>query len=159
MLQKNFRLLGLVLLLLLTAVACQTTKFTTNPNSLVKWRSLADGEHEAKEKGMPVLIDFFSGGQCIRCEYFENTIYNDPEIADRVNRNFVPVRIYKNWEPTIAELKLIRQLSPDAECVLAFLDKNGHIVNDEKGEHISSFDQLDKKEFNAIVDKALASLK
>jgi len=144
--------------LLLFAAACQTIG-TPKKAALIEWRTLENGSREAREKGMPVLIDFFYGATCMRCEYFERTLYTDPEIAAAVNKNFIPVRVHLSRARTEAEGALLMKLSPTQECVLAFLDKNGEIVTDEKGQPISSMEMLNKEQLLSYMTKALERLR
>ena len=143
--------------LLLFTVACQTIG-APKKTSLIEWRTLENGLSEAQEKGMPVLIDFFAGVMCMRCEYFEQTLYTDPEVADMVNRNFIPVRVHLTQARTKAEGDLLMKLSPMQECVLAFLDKNGQVVTDENGQPISSMEMLNKEQYIEYMHKALENL-
>lgn len=144
--------------LLLFAAACQTIG-TPQKAALIEWRTLKNGSREAREKGMPVLIDFFYGATCMRCEYFEHTLYTDPEIAAAVNKNFIPVRVHLSRARTEAEGALLMKLSPTQECVLAFLDKNGEIITDEKDQPISSMEMLNKEQLLAYMTKALERLR
>lgn len=146
-----------VLLLLFFTAACQTIGSPPKPQ-LIQWRTLAQGTKEAREKGMPILIDFYAGFVCPRCNYFDSTLYTDPDIADMMNRNFIPVRVDLNRARTKAEGDLLMKLSPMQECVLAFLDKNGKIVTDKKGVPISSMEKLNKQQYMDYMKQALANL-
>ena len=155
---KNFLPLCTALFLLLSFVGCLPTSYNS-ANSLIHWRSLEEGKIEAKEKGMPVLIDFYVGMNCPRCEYLEHSVYTDPEFAEAVNRDFIPVRVNLNMGRTEDEAALLWKLSPKQECVLAFLDKDGQIVTDEKGQPISSLDKLNKEQYLSYMATALQNLR
>ena len=107
---------------------------------------------------MPVIIDFFAGVTCMRCEHFQQNLYSDIEVATAINNNFIPVRVYLTRARTEAEAALLWKLSPTHECVLAFLDKNGDIVTDESGQPISSMEMLNKEQYLSYMDKALEAL-
>jgi len=155
--RNSWVLIGATLLLFLSA-ACNPVGYK-NANALIQWRSLAEGKKEAKEKGMPVLIDFYVGMNCIRCEYLERSVYTDPEFAAAVNKNFIPVRVNLNMGRTEDEAALLWKLSPKQECVLAFLDENGQIITDENGQPISSLEKLNKEQYLSYMAKALKALK
>jgi len=154
---QGLTLLMAVISLLLFSTSCQTVG-TPQKTQLIQWRTLEQGSREAREKGMPVLIDFYYGATCMRCEYFESTLYTDPEIADMVNRNFIPVRVHLSRARTEAEGALLMKLSPMQECVLAFLDKNGRIITDKNGQPISSMEVLNKQQYLDYMRKALDNL-
>jgi thioredoxin-related protein len=155
---KLFSLSLVAIAMLLVLAACQPTSYT-KPDALIDWRNLEEGKNEAKGKGMPVLIDFFFGAKCMRCDYFEKTLYSDPEVADAINKEFIPVRVYLNLPLTEDETALLKKLSPQKECVLAFLDQNGEVISDENGQPISSMEVLNKEQYLSYMAKALSNLR
>lgn len=154
---KNVFFRSAVLFLLFFAFSCSPSGYNDS-KSLIQWRNLEEGKKEAQATGKPVLIDFFVGVHCMRCEYFEYTLYTDPEIAAAVNRDFIPVRVHLNQARSEDEAALLWTLSPTQECVLAFLDKNGQIVTDETGQPVSSMEMLNKEQYFSYMSKALENI-
>ncbi len=48
---------------------------------------------EARRTGRPVLIDF-TGYTCTNCRHMEATVLSRPEIAERIDRHFVPLQLW-----------------------------------------------------------------
>ena len=48
---------------------------------------------EAQRTGRPVLIDF-TGYTCTNCRHMEATVLSKPEIAERIDRDFVPLQLW-----------------------------------------------------------------
>ena len=48
---------------------------------------------EARRTGRPVFIDF-TGYTCTNCRHMEATVLSRPEIAERIDRHFVPLQLW-----------------------------------------------------------------
>ena len=59
----------------------------------VQWLTLKDGLVKAKIEKRPLIVDFFYGKGCPRCESLQKNVYNDPMISKKIMNNFVPVKI------------------------------------------------------------------
>ncbi|MEP0546888.1 MAG: cytochrome c biogenesis protein CcdA [Rhodothermales bacterium] len=56
-------------------------------------QSRASAFEEAQRTGRPVLIDF-TGYTCTNCRHMEATVLSKPEIAERIDRHFVPLQLW-----------------------------------------------------------------
>ena len=130
----------------------------TATSELVQWRTLKEGKIEARERNMPVLIDFYVEDNCPRCDALEREVYVNMYITNKINEKFVPVRVDLDKELTPEEQALMDELQTGGECVLAFLNADGTIIKDNKGATISSMKMLPPNKFNWFMDQALAHL-
>ncbi|MEI7471416.1 MAG: cytochrome c biogenesis protein CcdA [Chitinophagaceae bacterium] len=74
----------------------------------------------AKEQGKPLMIDF-TGIVCPNCREFENRVWTQPEVMDRMKNKFVVASLFEDFT---AEL-------PDAEKIFSpLLDKKLETVGD-----------------------------
>ena len=158
MIMVRYRNVLLALFLVFFTVGC-ATKGIMGGSDYIRWRDLSEGKKEAGEKKLPILVDFFMGKGCPRCEKLVDTVYANPEFAEKINRHFIPVRINRNFTLTTEELNLDKKLGSNGECVLTFLDADGNIVTDENGEQIKSMAILTEESFAAHVDRALSRVK
>jgi|GEM_PF-1711844 len=148
-------------LFLVVLCSCQPQQRLAEPEPLeplIQWRSLADGKTEAAQRNMPVLVDFFIGPVCMRCVAVQKDIYNDRELASRIEREFIPVRIWLSSELSAEEEALSQELNNDGECILAFLDAHGNVLKNSQGEDISSMKMLPADEYIRYMDEALKNL-
>jgi thioredoxin-like negative regulator of GroEL len=82
----------------------------------VQWRSDYNAAlKEAKEKGRPLLIDFYRV-PCMWCDRLDATTYRDPTVVKLLNEQFIPVKIDGDREPRLTE---VLQISSYPTVVLA----------------------------------------
>lgn len=60
--------------------------------SLVRWRSIANGEAESKKTGRPILY-FMTADWCGPCKTMKDQIFADPKLAEMINATFVPIEV------------------------------------------------------------------
>ena len=126
---------------------------------LVQWRTLKEGKIEARERNMPVLVDFFTKDEnCPRCVALDREVYVNKYITDKINEKFVPVRVDPDKQLSREEQALMDKLKTGGECVLAFLNVDGTIIKDSKGVPISSMEMIPPDKYNWFMDQALAHL-
>ena len=128
---------------------------TSSQTDLISWRTLSDGRTEAKEKKMPILVDFYSEENCERCGALDKDVYSDSQLTEAISSNFIPVRVYKNKQMTIAEQALMDKLESGGECILAFLNSNGDIIRDQDGVQISTMEMIPPDKYTWFMDQAL----
>lgn len=153
----SMRMGWLLFVLLMLATGCVPVA-STPQTSLIQWRILEAGKTEAAARRMPVLVDFYFGEGCHRCTAFDREIYSNPSICDRVNKNFVPVRVDLTDELTEAEEELSESLATGGECMLAFLDSTGRIIRNQERQMICTMQMITPEQFLDYLDKALRNL-
>jgi uncharacterized protein len=78
-------------------------RFSPRPNRAaeIKWRHWgADAFREARENGKLVLLSI-SAVWCHWCHVMDETTYSDSGVIERINRDFVPVRVDSDKRPDI----------------------------------------------------------
>ncbi len=81
---------------------------------LVKWRTIAAGEAEARKTGKPVLY-FFTAAWCGPCHLLEEQVFSRKDVADRIAKDFVPIVVRDR----------MRETGTNAPEMLALADRYG----------------------------------
>lgn len=118
----------------------------------VKWYTLMEGQAKSKAEGKPVILDFFYGKGCPRCEFLEKEIYNNPAIAKKINADFIPIRVDLSKKLSSEEQTLGEKYSFKNDCLLVFLDLKGEIVKEAGGKKLCFIDKIDPDEFIKYLD-------
>ncbi|MGE5300094.1 MAG: thioredoxin family protein [Acidobacteriota bacterium] len=122
---------------------------------LVNWYTLQDGMAKATAENKPVVLDFFYGKGCPRCEFLEKEVYSNPMIAKKIMEDFVPIRIDLNKKLSAEEQSLGEKYNFKNDCLLIFLDAKGDLVK-EAGKKLCFIDKVDPQEFIKYLDLAKA---
>lgn len=120
--------------------------------SEVKWLSLKEGMEKAKIEKKPVIVDFFYGKGCPRCEVLEKTVYGNPAIAKKLMDDFVPVRVDLTKKLTKEEEELGNKYYFKNDCLLLFLDHNGDVIKDPGGKRLCFAETIDAEWFVRYLD-------
>jgi thioredoxin-related protein len=118
----------------------------------VQWLSLKDGLIKAKIEKRPLIVDFFYGKGCPRCESLQKNVYNDPMISKKIMNYFVPVKIDLTKPLTAQEDALGKKFEYKNDCLLLFLDHNGELISDTKGKRLCFVDKVDPEWFDSYLD-------
>jgi thiol:disulfide interchange protein DsbD len=86
---------------------CSTPKYSDNTNlhlpyGLEGYFEYQQGLACAKERGLPVLLDF-KGHACANCKEMEGKVWSDPEVLRRLSENFVIIALYTDDRTKLPE--------------------------------------------------------
>ncbi len=118
----------------------------------VHWYTLEEGLKIAKSQGKPCVVDFFAGQGCPRCEKLQKYVYSNPEIANRLNTEFVPIRIDLTKPLSPQEKALGEKYDYKNECLLLFMSPDGKIVKDPMGKKLCFIDYIPPEWFMRYLD-------
>lgn len=119
---------------------------------LIKWYSFKEAKEKARVEGKPMIVDFAVAQGCPRCEAMQKNIYSKKEIADRINKDFIPVLIDLAKELTHEEKRLGEEYDFKNDCLLLFLDPDGRILKDPSGKRLCFMDAVDTEVFIKYLD-------
>jgi thioredoxin-related protein len=113
----------------------------------IQWLSLNAGMEKAKEENKPLIVDFYFGKGCSRCEAMQEQVYDNPSIAAKVMKDFIPVRIDLKKKLTKEEEDLGNKYNFKNDCLLLFLDPKGGIIKDTMGKRMCFIDKINPQWF------------
>jgi thioredoxin-related protein len=118
----------------------------------IHWYALDEGLKVAASEHKPIIVDFFFGKGCPRCESLEKNVYNNSVIAKKISDDFIPVRIDLKKKLTAEEAALGKQYDFKNDCLLLFLDQKGNIVKGQGGKKLCFADTIDPEQFIQYLD-------
>src|SRR5512139_746122 len=121
-------------------------------DSGVKWYTLTEGQVKSKAEGKPVIVDFFFGKGCPRCEFLEKEVYSNPRIAKKIMDDFVPIRIDLSKKLSPEEQSLGEKYGFKNDCLLVFLDLKGETMKGTGGKKLCFVDKVEPDEFIQYLD-------
>ncbi|MBI5075889.1 MAG: thioredoxin family protein [Nitrospirae bacterium] len=125
----------------------------------VRWSSLKDGMVKAKAEKKPIIVDFFFGKGCPRCEKLEKFIYSEPKIAKKINDDFVPIFIDLTKPLTKEEEALGNKYDYKNDCLMLFLDYDMNLLKDPTGNKMCFVDHVEPDIFNGYLDMMKGQMK
>jgi thioredoxin-related protein len=137
---------------LLAVIAVMVMSSQAFGASGVKWVSLEEGMAKAKTEKKPMIVDFFFGKGCPRCEKLEEGVYSNPSIAKKIMDDFIPIRVDLTKKLTAEEEKLGNQYDYKQDCLLLFLDSGGAIIKDPAGKRLCFAENVEAEWFIKYLD-------
>jgi thioredoxin-related protein len=144
---KHMKRLGGFILIMVLAVSS-----TLSAAGGLKWFSLKEGMEKAKLEKKPMIVDFFFGKGCPRCEFLQKNVYDDPMIAKKIMADFIPIKVDLTRKLTADEEALGKKYDYKNDCLLLFLDASGNIIKDPSGKKLCFIDKVDPQEFIKYLD-------
>ncbi len=118
----------------------------------IKWFSLKEGMEKAKLEKKPMIVDFFFGKGCPRCEELQKGVYDNPAIAKKIMDDFIPIRVDLTKKLTAEEEKLGAKYDYKNDCLLLFLDPGGNIIKDPSGKRLCFVENVEPEWFIKYLD-------
>ncbi len=140
---KRLSALILILGLMIPAAVCTAD---------MKWFSLKEGMEKARAEKKPMIVDFFFGKGCPRCEFLQEKVYNDPVVSGKLMADFVPIRVDLTRKLNKEEEELGSRYDFKNDCLLLFLDSQANIIKDPGGKKLCFVDKVDPEEFVKYLD-------
>lgn len=125
----------------------------------VRWSSLKDGMAKAKAEQKPMIVDFFYGKGCSRCEKLEKGVYANPRIAKKINDDFVPILIDLSKPLSNEEKDLGNKYDYKNDCLMLFLDSGMNIIKDPTGKQMCFVDNIEPEIFISYLDMIKGQMK
>lgn len=125
----------------------------------VKWFTLREGMEKAKAEKKPIIIDFFFGKGCPRCQFLQREVYDNPAIAGKIMEDFIPIKIDLTKKLTKEEEDLGNKYDYKNDCLLIFLDHNENPIKDPGGQKLCFIDKIDPEEFIGYLETIRARYK
>lgn len=67
-----------------------------------KYKDYDEGMAAAKAQGKPVIVDF-TGFGCVNCRKMEAAVWTDPQVADRLNNDYILISLYVDDKQPLAQ--------------------------------------------------------
>jgi thioredoxin-related protein len=125
----------------------------------VKWNTLKEGMTKAKTEKKPMIVDFFFGKGCPRCEKLEKGVYANPRIAKKINDDFVPILIDLTKPLSKEEEDLGNKYDYKNDCLMLFLDPDMNIIKDPAGKKMCFVDHIEPEIFIGYLDMIRGQIK
>ncbi len=118
----------------------------------IKWLSLKEGTEKARVEKKPMIVDFYFGKGCPRCEALQKGVYDNPIIAKKIMDDFVPIRVDLTKKLSPEEEKLGNQYDFKNDCLLLFLDPQGTLIKDPSGKKLCFTENVEPDWFVKYLD-------
>lgn len=115
------RILWTVLSLALLAAGAAVAAEKTDDG--IQWYSYEEGLAAAKEKGLPIVIDFHADW-CKWCKEMDKTTFRDADVVARMNGRFIPISVDTQKEKAVAAKYGVQSLPS-----MWFLESSGERID------------------------------
>ncbi len=80
--------------------------------------SLEQAQRAATEQRKLLLLHFYND-HCPPCERLEQTVFNQPHVAQAISRNYIPVKVHAGLQARVAEHYRVNRWPTDIVCTAA----------------------------------------
>ncbi len=121
----------------------------TPPMSTQHWR-LVDNEVKAQfhdyeegmayaiKEGKPVFVDF-TGYGCVNCRKMEAAVWTDPEVAEKLNNEFVVIQLFVDDKTKLDETMVVRDAGGEERKLRTVGDKWSYLQSSKFGANAQPF--------------------
>lgn len=128
------------------ALALVMTVSTTATAEIVWREDLQKAHAEATQTGKPLLLHFY-GDNCPWCDKLEVGAFKSAEVADAIEKGFVPVKVHTGRNQNLVQMFKVRQIPTDV-----VVTPNGQVISHGTSKQSS-------KDFVAVLSQSLQSLR
>jgi len=134
----------LVMTVFWLAIACSRSSEQENAGAArpamekasVVWQDFNTGLRLAKEQRKPVVMDFYADW-CGWCKKMEAEVFEDGEVADKLKKNYITVRIHTDTRPdetiqyknhVLTKQEFAMMLGVQGLPTVVFMDRDGNMI-------------------------------
>lgn len=136
-----------------SAFSKATALATEMATGILPWLPLQEGMAKARAENKTMIVDFYYGKGCPRCEFLQSQAYDDPGIAEKIREAFIPIRIDLTTQLSPEEEALGKKFDFKNECLLLFLDPQGNVIVDPDGTKLCFIDKVDPDQFIRYLER------
>ncbi|MBI5680022.1 MAG: thioredoxin family protein [Methanobacterium sp.] len=129
--QKSIIVIGIIVILAIAAYAAlgsQNQKNTQNLSNNLNWHTdLNSAIDEAKKTGKNVIVDFYAPW-CSACTYLDEDTFQDPQVQEKLNKNYIIAKIDIDRNPDLASKYKVY-----AVPTIIFMDSSGNEIKRQEG--------------------------
>ena len=102
-----------------------------------KYTNYGEGMAAAKAQGKPVLVDF-TGFGCVNCRKMEASVWTDPQVADKLTKDYVLISLFVDDKTKLAEPIEVEQ-NGQKRTLRTVGDKWGYLQSSKFGANAQPF--------------------